>query len=61
MYFDSEPCHVCGSKVTLRAGQPEESSETDGPVGPRAGYVGAGDETVDDRICTNPDCPTNAG
>lgn len=52
MYFDSKPCAVCGSQVELRP--------RDG--GPRAGAVpGAGehepDATVDERVCTNPDCP----
>ncbi|WP_161605225.1 hypothetical protein [Pimelobacter simplex] len=52
VYFDSKPCAVCGSQVELRP--------RDG--GPRAGAVpGAGehepDATVDERVCTNPDCP----
>ena len=60
MYFDSSPCSVCGSEVRLRARDPEDIGEGEGPVGPRDGYVGGGDRTVDERICTNPDCPTNA-
>jgi hypothetical protein len=61
VYYDSKPCQVCGSEVELRAATPEDIPEPDGPVGPRDGYVGGGDPTVDTRICTNPDCPTNAG
>ena len=60
MYYDSKPCSVCGSEVRLRARDQDDIVEDDGPVGPREGYVGGGDPTVDERICTNPDCPTNA-
>lgn len=59
MYFDIKPCRVCGSEVELRASTPPDPDEVTAPVGPAEGYVGGGDETVDDRICTNPDCPTN--
>lgn len=45
MYQDSQPCQVCGSEVRLQE-----------PT--RLGVVDA-DPTVDERVCTNPDCPTN--
>lgn len=58
MYFDSAPCSVCGSEVRLVArGAP--AVDPAGPVGDPDGYVGDGDSTVDARVCTNPDCPTN--
>ncbi|GAA4697776.1 hypothetical protein [Nocardioides conyzicola] len=58
MYFDSAPCSVCGSEVRLvaRSAPPTPSGE---PVGDPEGFVGDGDSTVDERVCTNPDCPTN--
>ena len=46
MYSDNRPCQVCGSDVTLRAHSKDLVAEPD--------------DTVDDRVCTNPDCPTNA-
>ncbi|GAA1159736.1 hypothetical protein [Nocardioides aquiterrae] len=49
MYTDHKPCAVCGSPVELQA-------RTGG--GDR---VAEADPTVDERICTNPDCPTNNG
>lgn len=57
MYFDSAPCEVCGSDVELRA---HESTDTrpDQPVGPADGVVGEADATPDERVCTNPECPT---
>jgi hypothetical protein len=57
VYTDAKPCSVCGSQVRLRphAAPPVD----DGPVGPADGVVGSGDPTVDTRICTNADCPTN--
>jgi hypothetical protein len=61
VYYDSKPCQVCGSQVELRAASTADIPDADGPVGPRDGYVGGGDPTVDTRICTNPDCPTNSG
>jgi hypothetical protein len=61
VYYDVKPCQVCGSEVELTAADPADVPEPDGPVGPREGYVGGGDPTVDERICTNPDCPTNTG
>ena len=57
MYFDNKPCSVCGSEVRLEAR--DGVTEADGPVGDPDGYVGDGDSTVDRRVCTNPDCPTN--
>ncbi len=62
MYFDDKPCRACGSEVRLEArtaAAPEEDDGPDGPVGPEDGVVGGGDPTVDARICTNPDCPSN--
>ena len=61
MYADVKPCRVCGAEVRLEAKDPGDIEEPDGPVGPRDGYVGGGDRTVDERICTNADCPTNTG
>ena len=49
MYFDNLPCATCGSSVDLRA--------RTGPTGRTADA----DPTVDERICENPDCPTNRG
>ena len=57
MLFDSAPCSVCGSEVRLVAR--EGVIRSDGPVGDPDGFVGDGDSTVDQRVCTNPDCPTN--
>lgn len=59
MYFDTSPCSVCGSQVELRPATAPEPP--DGPVGPREGYVGDADSTPDERVCTNPECPTRAG
>lgn len=60
MYYDEKPCAVCGSQVRLHAREPHGVTEPDGPVGPADGVVGGGDPTVDERVCTNADCPTNA-
>lgn len=58
MYFDDQPCAVCGSEVRLR---PHPGSDgAGGPVGPEDGVVGGADRTVDLRECTNADCPTHA-
>lgn len=47
MYADQKPCVVCGSAVTLRAHTaPRPGTDPDGPV--------------DDRVCSNADCPTNS-
>jgi hypothetical protein len=59
MYFDSEPCRVCGADVELRA-RTTEGGARDGPVGPSEGYVGGADATPDERVCTNAECPTHA-
>ncbi|WP_101525766.1 MULTISPECIES: hypothetical protein [Nocardioides] len=53
MYFDNKPCQVCGSEVRLRGHRPDDDLESE----PRA----EPDATVDDRICSNDDCPTNQG
>lgn len=60
MYFDNDPCRVCGSEVELR---PRERVDGDpgGPVGPADGVVGDADSTPDERVCTNPNCSTNRG
>lgn len=58
MYDDVKPCQVCGSAVRLEPHEPPEP-DLDAPVGPTDGVVGGGDPTVDDRVCTNPDCATN--
>lgn len=47
MYFDNKPCQVCGSDVDLTARRSAGETEPDG--------------TVDERVCTNADCPTNTG
>jgi hypothetical protein len=57
VYFDSKPCQVCGADVELRARR--TTPDDDGPVGPEEGVVGDADSTVDERVCTNPDCPTH--
>ena len=45
MYFDTRPCHVCGAEVQLRPREgAKKTVESDG--------------TVDERVCTNPECPT---
>lgn len=59
MYFDSAPCRVCGSEVSLRARRPAAEPDGTEHVGRPDGYVGDGDSTVDERVCGNPDCPTN--
>lgn len=60
MYFDEKPCQVCGSEVRLRARDGSDVVEPGGPVGPSDGVVGGTDPTVDERVCTNPDCRTHA-
>jgi hypothetical protein len=59
MYFDTKPCSVCGSEVQLRARGTPRQEETSEPVGEADGVVGDADSTVDERVCTNDDCPTN--
>jgi hypothetical protein len=61
MYADTKPCQVCGSDVELRPREVHESDPSDGPVGPADGVVGTADPTVDERVCTNPACPTRSG
>ena len=62
MHFDTKPCSVCGSQVELRARQsPPQDVPGGGVVGEADGVVGDADSTVDERVCTNPDCPTNQG
>lgn len=61
MYFDNKPCEVCGAEIELVAATPPDSASTDGPVGPSDGVVGEADPTVEQRVCTNPDCPSHAG
>lgn len=48
MYFDSQECRVCGAGVEI---QSHESAK------PRMGKDPDG--SVDVRVCTNPECPTN--
>lgn len=45
MYSDSKPCQVCGARVELRPHQTDEVAEPDG--------------TIDERICTDPECETH--
>lgn len=59
MYFDAKPCEICGAKVRLRPHEAPETETGDDPVGPADGVVGTADPTVDDRVCTNPDCPSH--
>lgn len=58
MYDDYAPCAVCGSPVRLRARGGTAGEVPSGPAGPVDGFVGAGDDPVDERQCTNDDCPT---
>ena len=46
VYADSKPCHVCGAEIELS--QAEGAASTTEPDG-----------TIDQRTCTNRDCPTN--
>ena len=57
MYFDTKPCTVCGAEVTLRSRETPPAADATGVVG----VVGTADATVDERVCTNADCPTNSG
>ncbi|MET1059233.1 MAG: hypothetical protein ABWX84_06530 [Nocardioides sp.] len=59
MYFDSKPCTVCGSEVRLTARRESGAADPGGPVGEPDGIVGDADSTVDVRVCTNAECPTN--
>lgn len=58
MYSDYKSCAVCGAQIRL---EPNPGvAATGAPAGPRDGVVGAGDDPVDVRVCTNEDCPTHA-
>lgn len=46
VYADSKPCRVCGAEIEL---SPAEG----------AGGTTEPDGTIDQRTCTNRDCPTN--
>ena len=46
MYFDHRACRTCGTPVEIRP-HSELSAEADP------------DGSIDERVCTNPDCPTN--
>ncbi len=54
MYQDNRPCDVCGAEVRLRAHEATEDPD-------RATVAGDNDSSVDERVCTDPACPTNAG
>jgi hypothetical protein len=60
MYFDTKPCRVCGSEVRLVPRERPDEAGDDAPVGPADGVVGDADSTVDERVCTDPDCPSHA-
>jgi hypothetical protein len=60
VYFDTKPCRVCGSDVELKPAAPV-TDDLASPVGPADGFVGDADSTPDERVCTNPGCPTNGG
>jgi hypothetical protein len=59
MYFDTSPCAVCGDEVRLRDRRPPAAAGVGDLVGAPDGVVGDADSTVDERECTNPQCPTN--
>ena len=46
MYSDTKPCQVCGAAIEL--GPATAAASTTEPDGP-----------IDERTCTNPDCPTH--
>jgi hypothetical protein len=58
MYADNKSCEVCGAAVELRPRRVHDADPGE-PVGPADGVVGSGDPTVDERWCTNPDCPSH--
>lgn len=60
MFEDARPCQVCGAPVRLEAHAPDDDAGQR-PVGPADGVVGGADPTLDERICTNDDCPTRRG
>lgn len=47
MYVDNAPCSVCGSEIRLE------------PHGEEPRHGKSPDGTLDLRVCTDPDCPTN--
>ena len=59
MYQDVTPCEICGSPVELRPHDPPTDAGREGPVGEPDGVVGTADPTMDDRVCTDPACPSN--
>ncbi|MDZ5664202.1 hypothetical protein HN031_11840 [Nocardioides sp. zg-1308] len=59
MYSDYDACSVCGSEVRLLAHPGTAGDDAGRPAGPDDGVVGAGDDPVDVRECTNPDCPSH--
>ena len=59
MYTDIKPCSVCGSEVRLVARDEPATASTGALVGDPDGFVGDGDSPVDERVCTNLECPTN--
>jgi len=59
VYSDYDSCAVCGSEVRLEPNPGAAATAATTPVGPRDGVVGAGDDPVDVRVCTNEDCPTH--
>ena len=54
MYTDVKPCAVCGSEIRLEPHTPDDGTET-------VHRKLIADPVVDDRICTNASCPSNAG
>jgi hypothetical protein len=60
VYDDARPCHVCGSAVRLEPHRPDPHDPS-ARVGPSDGVVGGADPTLDDRVCSNDDCPTRSG
>ena len=54
MYTDAKPCAVCGSEVRLEPHTPDAGDET----GTHQRF--SADPTLDDRVCTNPNCPSHA-
>ncbi|WP_170970253.1 hypothetical protein [Nocardioides jishulii] len=50
MYFDQQECRVCGAQVKVRPHDGEPPREGKDPDG-----------TVDVRVCTDPECPSNRG
>jgi hypothetical protein len=55
MYFDVRPCATCGGEVDL------EPRDTPAAVDRRDSADHPPDAVVDERVCTNPDCPSHRG